>query len=337
LRNCRLVLIIFLQPRLLCFFSTLPPPTSSAMCRAPAAPTPPFLTPRVAPAYASPLYRPPLALPSPLHVAPPPPEPPRVPPALPAPAHARNASLGLKACSAAAPRPSLLTQTLHFPGISLFRPPRLTGPSPPLLATIDSHPRHFPSPVQYSQSITVTPCSSLTHPISFSRTRASFPAAPASLSSAAARPRRRPDATSPLSPNQRHQQHYIIPQKRSGHSLTALRHPSQQNAVPPSPPVRTRAASPSTTPFRPTSGKIRYGNRTPHLHGAHACPIHPRSPAPHREHRCSVTAAANPRRRPCSTTCPSAHHPPLSIASPVSRVGPVFPRPNPHRRREHAG
>jgi hypothetical protein len=32
-----------------------------------------------------------------------------------------------------------------------------------------------------------------------------------------------------------------------------------------------------------------------------------------------------------------AHHPPVSTVDHVDRVGPVIPRPNPHRRREHAG
>jgi hypothetical protein len=47
------------------------------------------------------------------------------------------------------------------------------------------------------------------------------------LHPAAARPRRRLDATLSLSPNQGYQQHYITPQKRSSYSFTVLRHPSQ--------------------------------------------------------------------------------------------------------------
>jgi hypothetical protein len=48
-------------------------------------------------------------------------------------------------------------------------------------------------------------------------------------------------------------------------------------------------------------------------------------------------AAAIHRRRPCSVACPGAHHPPMNSVDHVGHVGPDHPRPNPRRRREHAG
>jgi hypothetical protein len=65
------------------------------------------------------------------------------------------------------------------------------------------------------------------------------------------------------------------------------------------------------------------------------CPLRPCSPAPHREHVCAITAAAIHHRRPCSATAPRAHHPPLDTVGPGGRKGPVLPRPNHRRRREH--
>jgi hypothetical protein len=163
------------------------------------------------PAPCPPPSRPRAGLSLPLHVAPPPPEPPRMPPALPAPARARSASPGLKTCSAAAPRSSLLTQALLFHGISFPRAQLLVGaPSQPL-ANVVSRPRRLPPAIQCSSSTAVTPCSSLTHPISLSCTRASSPAAPASSSSTGAQPRRRLAAAEPLSPSQGRQQHLHRP------------------------------------------------------------------------------------------------------------------------------
>jgi hypothetical protein len=165
-------------------------------------PARPFLAPRAVPVSTPPLPRPALALSWPPDVAPPPPEPPRVPSASPAPARACNASPGLKACSVAAPRPSLLTQALLFLSISLSQPPRLAGPPPQPLLADDSRRCRLLTPIQYSCSTTTTYWCSPAHPISFSHARTSSPAAPASSSSSATRPRRRPDATPPLSPNQ---------------------------------------------------------------------------------------------------------------------------------------
>jgi hypothetical protein len=92
----------------------------------------------------------------------------------------------------------------HFAHFSLSRPPHLTGPPPQPVAAVASRPRRLPPAIQCSSSTVATPCSLLTHPISLFRTRASSPAALVSSSSAAARPRRRPDATPPLSLRQGH-------------------------------------------------------------------------------------------------------------------------------------
>jgi hypothetical protein len=83
--------------------------------------------------------------------------------------------------------------------------------------------------------------------------------------------------------------------------------------------------------------KLGTGITPPHLHGAYACLVHPRSPAPRREREHAAMAAATPRRRPCSTTVPQAHHPPTGTTCPIGHAGPVLPRQKPRRRRERAG
>jgi hypothetical protein len=77
------------------------------------------------------------------------------------------------------------------------------------------------------------------------------------------------------------------------------------------------------------------GKASPHSHKAHARPFCPCSPAPHWEHMHAVTATAIHHRRPCSAAAPRAHHPPLDLVGSGGRIGPVLPRPNPRRRREH--
>jgi hypothetical protein len=90
---------------------------------------------------------------------------------------------------------------------------------------------------------------------------------------------------------------------------------------------RPRSTSPLTTTFRPVSNQIRYGKCISTLPRCSCAPL------PSRERECTATS----RRRPCSTPCLGAHHPPLGTVGPVGRVGPVLPRPSPRRRREPAG
>jgi hypothetical protein len=173
------------------------------MCRAPAAPLLCFLSARRPAALASHVPRtgrphaalsratcPPAPCPPPsrpragfsslFHIAPPPPEPPRRRRPCQLQLRACSASPGLKTCSTAAPRSSLLTQALLFHGISFPRAQLLAGAPPQPLAAVVSRPRRLPPAIQCSSSTAATPCNSLTHPISLSRTQASSPLAPAS-------------------------------------------------------------------------------------------------------------------------------------------------------------
>jgi hypothetical protein len=105
----------------------------------------------------------------------------------------------------------------------------------------------------------------------------------------------------------------------------------------PSPPVKPETPPRQLPPSAPPPAEPGTGIASPRLHDARACSIPPCSPAPHRAHGRTATAAAIPRRRPCSAAFLRAHHPPTCAPCPIGRVGPVSPRPNPRRRREHAG
>jgi hypothetical protein len=147
------------------------------------------------------------------------------------------------------------------------QPPPLRPSPDPVLLEHRRDPLVFPSPSNF-----ILPCSNI-----ISRSAGK-------LQPTAARPRRRPNATLSLNPNQGYQQHYITPHKRSSYSFTALRHPSQQNAVPPSPPVKARGPPHRRQhPSAPTPAKLGTAIASPHPHGAHARLICSRSLAPRRE------------------------------------------------------
>jgi hypothetical protein len=62
------------------------------------------------------------------------------------------------------------------------------------------------------------------------------------------------------------------------------------------------------------------------LTGARARLTCPCSPVPHRERRYPDTAAAPPRRRPCSTRAHRAQPPPTNSPRPVGHAKPAPPR-----------
>jgi hypothetical protein len=84
-------------------------------------------------------------------------------------------------------------------------------------------------------------------------------------------------------------------------------------------------------PSAPPPAKLGIAIAPPHFHNSHARPIRPCSLAPRREREHAATAAATPRRRPCFTAYPCAHHPPSGNAGPVGRAEPVPPRQRPRR------
>jgi hypothetical protein len=116
----------------------------------------------------------------PLHVAPPPLEPPRAPPASPAPVRPCSTPLGFKTCTEASSRPRLPTRTLYFAGHPFPRAQLLTEAPPQPMLTVVSRPHCLSPAIQCSRSTTATHCSSLTHPISFPYTRVASSTAPAS-------------------------------------------------------------------------------------------------------------------------------------------------------------
>jgi hypothetical protein len=180
LRNCRSVLIIFLQPQLLCFFSTPPPPPSPDVLLRPSCPRAALNCATCPPELLSPLPRPRAGFPWPLHVALPPPEPPRVPPASPAPVRPCSTPLSFKTCTEASSRPRLPTRTLYFAGHPFPVAQLLAGaPLQPVLIVV-SRLHHLPPAIQCSRSTIATHCSSPPHPISVSYTRAASSIAPAS-------------------------------------------------------------------------------------------------------------------------------------------------------------
>jgi hypothetical protein len=119
------------------------------------------------------------------------------------------------------------------------------------------------------------------------------------------------------------------------------RHPPSPQPVehrPPSPPVRTRCPPNRRAPpsaLSPT--KLGTGKASPHFCDAHARPSGPCSLAPHRDREHPDMAAVIHRRRSCSIACLGAHHPPVNSVGQVGHIGPDHLRPNPRRRREHAG
>jgi hypothetical protein len=136
-----------------------------------------------------------------------------------------------------------------------------------------------------------------------------------------------PKASSPLQ---------LAPQSTLA-ELCSLLSRNQGNTVPPLPPVKPEPPHRRRPPSTPPPAEPGTGIASPRLHDAHARSIPPCSLAPHQEHRRAITAAAIPRRRPCSAASLCAHHPPACAPRPVGRIGPVSPQPNPRRRREHAG
>jgi hypothetical protein len=212
------------------------------------------------------LPNPTLARPCFFHVAPPPLELPRAPPASPAPACARSTSLGFKARPAAAPRPAYPAQQLLLHCNLLPRAQSLTGPLPQSLATVDSHPHHLRTPIQCISSTATTHRSSLSKPISISSTRTAGPQRRRSSCSAAR-------SASPST------HRYRAPQPQPG-GPTAPRHLPEAillllHRLPPPQPEEHHAAiaacespkstSPSTTTFRPASDQIGYGKSIPAL------------------------------------------------------------------------
>jgi hypothetical protein len=94
-------------------------------------------------------------------------------------AHAAPLS-ALKTCTEASSQPRLPTRTLYFAGHPFPRAQLLAGAAPQPVLTVVSCPHRLSPTIQCSRSTTATHCSSLTHPISLSYTRAASSTAPAS-------------------------------------------------------------------------------------------------------------------------------------------------------------
>jgi hypothetical protein len=103
--------------------------------------------------------------------------------------------------------------------------------------------------------------------------------------------------------------------------------------MPPLPPVKPKPSPRRQPPSAPSPAEPGTEIASPRLHDTRARSIPPCSPAPHREHGHTTTAATIPRRRPCSAAFVCAHHLPPCAPHPIDRVGPVSPRPKPRRQR----
>jgi hypothetical protein len=159
LENHRSVLVFLLQPRLLCFFSAPSPPPSPAVLLRPSCPRATLNCATCPPKLLPPLPRPRSGFPQPLHVAPPPPELPRAPPASPAPVRPCSTSLSFKTCIEASSRPCLPTRTLYFAGHPFPRVQLLAGAPPQPALTVVSCPHRLSPAIQCSRSTTATHCS----------------------------------------------------------------------------------------------------------------------------------------------------------------------------------
>jgi hypothetical protein len=143
LENHKPVLIFFLQPR--------PPPFSlRPTAAALTGHVPRTRRPRAALSRATcpltpcpPLSRSHAGFPRPLHVAPPPPEPPGALPVSPAPVRPCNTPLGFKTCIEASSRPRLPTRTLYFAGHPFPRAQLLTEAPPQPMLTVISRPHRL--------------------------------------------------------------------------------------------------------------------------------------------------------------------------------------------------
>jgi hypothetical protein len=102
--------------------------------------------------------------------------------------------------------------------------------------------------------------------------------------------------------------------------------------------VRTRTAPPSITPFCPISSPIRYCYSIPTLSRCLYAPCPPMfagpSPGTRARHHGRHHSSSPAMLRHCSlSTSPTI----MISESWRCRIGPVLPRPNPRRRREHVG
>jgi hypothetical protein len=119
--------------------------------------------------------------------------------------------------------------------------------------------------------------------------------------------------------------------------LCPLLNRNRVNPVPPLPLEKPEPPPHRRPPSAPPPAEIGTEIASPQLHDARARSILQRSSAPRREHGRTATAAAIPRRRPCSAALPCAHHLPTCAPHSVDGIGPVCPSPKPRRRREHTG